>query len=315
MQAELLSVTELRARMKDAPLVPLDRNTFYRDCPVAAYALYGTGPLYGLDLGARYSPKGSFPVIYLAADRLLAQLEAAHHLNRLQPEDHSQQIRLLHQSLSSLDVSELLAILKDMAGSENGYEVTEEISRFLKVPLVNKLFTEDPARLQVFLDMGPHLRTPLRCITDTSRISVSVNVTARGVLDLTDDKTLKILGVEKSELLLPSDVWQNSSGEDMPLTQRIGLAAWDAPGVDGILAPTALPQQSLSQLVNLSTNLVLFMHEKEKHRPRSNKVSLDTEEEFVKLAKLFWIHRPQWLLDALERNEPLAARAFRNIGS
>ena len=92
-QAQLPSVEELRERISKVRQVPLTRNTFYRDSPVAAYALYGTGPLHGLSRGGRYSPAGEFPVLYFAADRLQAQLEVAHHLNRHLPYDPSDEIR------------------------------------------------------------------------------------------------------------------------------------------------------------------------------------------------------------------------------
>lgn len=161
MQAQLPSVQDLRARMASARPVQLQRNTFYRDCPVSAYAIYGTGPLYGRNPGARYSPPGSFPVIYLSADRVLAQLETAHHINRSQPKDPKEEIRAIHKALSSFDTSQLLSVLKEMADSEEGYIENPEISKYLENPIVRELFEADPARLQVFLEMGPHLVTPL----------------------------------------------------------------------------------------------------------------------------------------------------------
>lgn len=112
-----------------------------------------------------------------------------------------------------------------------------------------------------------------------------------------------------------SDAWQESSQENMPLTQRLGLAAWDAPGIDGLLVPTALPKNCLSDLVRIQVNLVLFMHQTERHRPRSIKVSLDTEEEFVKLTNLFWMHRPTWLIEAIERQHPYEASILKKLGS
>lgn len=313
MQAQLPTVEELRARIKNVPAFPLKQNTFYRDSPVAAYALYGTGPLHGLARGGRYSPPNAFPVLYFAADRLQAQLEVAHHLNRHLPDDPSDQIRQLHNSVSSLNARRLLTVLQDMASSDEGYVENEALKEFLEVPIVSKLFHDDPARLQVFLELAPHLQTPLRCIMDSSRISLSVNITARSVLDLNNAETLTRLGLNAADFLLSTDTWESATENNYTLTQRLGLAAWDAPGVDGILAPSALSQESVSGLVIHPVNLILFMHEKDCHLPRSNSVRLDTEEEFVKLTKRFWVHRPQWLIDALDKYDPEAARILRRL--
>jgi RES domain len=312
-QAQLPSVEDLRARIKNVRPLPLNQNTFYRDSPVAAYSLYGSGPLHGLNRGGRYSPAGTFPVLYFAADRLQAQLEVAHHINRHLPADPSDQIRELHIALSSYKVQLLQAILQEMASSDEGYRETDALTEYLQVPIVDKLFHEDPARLQVFLDLAPHLKTPLRCSMDSSRISLSINITARGVLDLNNAQTLETLGIGTSELLTPTDLWEKAPSTDYTLTQRLGLAAWDAPGIDGILAPTALAKEHISGLVIHPVNLILFMHEKECHLPRSNSVRIDTEEEFVKLTKLFWVHRPQWLIAALEKHEPDAAQVLKRI--
>lgn len=313
MQAQLPTVEELRERIGRVRPVPLNRNTFYRDSPVAAYALYGTGPLHGLDRGGRYSFQGAFPVLYFAADRLQAQLEIAHHLNRHLPNDPSFEIRELHKSLSSFNLPVLIEILKEMADSDDGYTENEAIKQYLQNPLVEKLFREDPARLRVFLELSPHVMTPLRCTMDSSRLSLSVNITARGVLDLNNQETLDTLKVDRDELLVPTDVWESATSGNLTLTQRIGLAAWDAPGIDGILAPSALTRENQSALVNLPTNLILFMHETDRHLPRSNSVRLDTEEEFLKLTKLFWVHRPAWLVEALERYEPEAAEVLKRL--
>lgn len=314
MQAQVPSIEELRARMRAVRPLPLSRNTFYRDSPVAAYALYGTGPLHGLSRGGRYSPSGKFPVLYFAADRLQAQLEVAHHINRHLPEDPSDQIRELHKALSSYKVKLLQELLQEMASSDDGYREIPALEEYLEVPIVDKLFHEDPARLQVFLELAPHVQTPLRCVIDSSRISLSINITARGILDLNNSETLKTLGIDPSELMTSTDTWENASDADLTLTQRLGLAAWDAPGIDGILAPSALSKNNLSGLVIHPTNLILFMHENEPHLPRSNSVRIDTEEEFVKLTKMFWVHRPEWLVSALEKYEPEAAQTLKRLG-
>ncbi|HEY9715790.1 MAG TPA: RES domain-containing protein [Chroococcales cyanobacterium] len=292
---------------------PLTRNTFYRDSPVAAYALYGTGPLHGLANGARYSPPGKFPVLYFAADRLQAQLEVAHHINRHLPPDPHNEIRQLHSALSSYNVELLREILQNMSDSETGYVESQELSTFLEIPIVDQLFRTDPARLQLYLEFAPHLRTPLRCVVDASRVTLSVNITARGILDLTHKETLDNLGIDSDELLLPTRTWVCAEETNYPLTQRIGLAAWDAAGVDGILAPSALSKDSTSSLVRRPANLILFMHENEPSRPRSNAVKIETEEEFVKMTKLFWVHRPEWLIKALETYEPECARIFKRL--
>lgn len=145
MQEQIPSVEELRSRMKDARLVPLKSHTFYRDSPVAAYAIHGTGPLFWLAKGARYSPPGEFPVIYLSADRLLAQLETAHHLNRAQPESPKEEIQRIHKALSSYDSEHLLILLRQMADSDDGYIENDEITKYLVDEDVRKLFAEDPA--------------------------------------------------------------------------------------------------------------------------------------------------------------------------
>ena len=230
MQAQLPSIEELRARMRLVHARPLNRNTFYRDCPVSSYCVYGTGPLFGLNRGARYSPPQSFPVLYFSADRLQAQLEAAHHLNRHLPPDPSDYIRRLHSALTSYQVELLHGILKDMAASEDGYQPSAAIAEYLEVPIVNELFEEDPARLQVFLELAPHLTTPLRCVLDSSRLSLSVNVTARSVLDLNNAETLKLLEIRHEDLVRTSEEWETATSSNYTLTQRIGLAAWDAPG-------------------------------------------------------------------------------------
>ena len=201
-----------------------------------------------------------------------------------------------------------------MASSDEGYVENAEVRDYLEIPLVDKLFHEDPARLQLFLELAPHLRTPLRCLMDTSRVNLAVNITARSVLDLTNEETLQILDVGKEQLLEPTDSWETATKASYTLTQRIGLAAWDAPGIDGILAPSALSKEFLSKLVTHPVNLILFMHEKENHLPRSNSVAIEAEEEFIKLTKLFWVHRPQWLIEAIEKHEPDAALTLKNIG-
>lgn len=312
-QQNLPSVEVLRERMRQAAARPLVQNTFYRDATVASYVINGTGPLFGLNLGARYSPAGAFPVLYFAADRLLAQLEVTHHINRLLPTDPTAQIRELHSALTSLQVDNLHNLLIEMACSDQGYELNASITEFMRVPIVRSIFEQDPALLQVYLEQSQRLSTPLRSSMDKSRISIAVRVTARGVLDLADPKTLEILQIDSSDLVLPTDSWAAPATSTLPLTHRLGLAAWDAPGIDGILVPTALPAQALSSLVNYPVNLVLFMHEKDPHQPRSTSVQIEIEDEFVDMTKLFWTHRPQWLLSALEEHEPELAKVLKRI--
>lgn len=309
-----LTVDVIRERIKTIRSLPLDRNTFYRDAPVASYALYGTGPLYGLSRGARYSPPDHFPVLYFAADRLLAQLEAAHHLNRLMPKDVTSQVRELHESLSSSKAQRLSKILSEMATTDEGYEKSPELLEYLQIPIVKDIFEQDPARLLVFLEQKPNFGFSLRAAMDSGRISIAARISTRGVLDLTNEEVLGKLGIENSDLLQPTESWQGSTKSALSITERIGLAAWDAPGIDGILAPTALPNSEQSSLVLTPYNLVLFMHENEPHRPRSASVQIEIEDDFVNLTKLFWVHRPKWLLDALDRHEPDAARVLKRMG-
>lgn len=145
-------------------------------------------------------------------------------------------------------------------------------------------------------------------------LNVAVNITARGILDLTNDETLNILEITTADLVFPTDDWERAEPTNWSLTQRIGLAAWDAPGIDGILAPSALPADCHSSLVIHPVNLVLFMHEQDCHLPRSSSVQIEIEDEFVQLTKLFWTHRPKWLILALERHEPEAAKVLKSIG-
>ncbi len=101
----------------------------------------------------------------------------------------------------------------------------------------------------------PNLRTP-----PSLYIYFGVKVTAK-LLDLTDAKVRRRLGVRLSDLIIPTEQWDDAMQKGVwSVTHKIGKAAMDAGCFDGILFPP-YPATSLIKIRG-KTNIAIFMDPK-----------------------------------------------------